>query len=192
MHNNLPYFFIFIDKYNSYFFKNNNKNIGIIYRNYNAKSREDELSKISKACKRTRLQLFVSNSLKLAIKFKAQGLYIPSFNKAKNYSNVEKRNLKIIGSAHNQKEILNKIQQKCSAIFLSPIFSVAKSKKSLGIHKFNYICNENMVTIFPLGGIIEKNIKKLKLLNSKGFGGIRMFKKKPAYKRPVFIKNNFF
>ena len=192
MHNNLPYFFIFIDKYNSHFFKNNNTNIGIIYRNYNAKTREDELSKISKACKRTRLQLFVSNSLKLAIKFKAQGLYIPSFNKAKNYSNVEKRNLKIIGSAHNQKEILNKIQQKCSAIFLSPIFDVTKSKKSLGIHKFNYINNKNMVTIFPLGGIIEENIKKLKLLNSKGFGGIRMFKKKPAYKRPVFIKNNFF
>ena len=188
----MPYFFIFLDKYNSNFFKNNNTNIGIIYRNYDAISREDELSKISTACKRTRLQLFVSNSLKLAIKFKAQGLYIPSFNKTKNYSNIEKKNIKIIGSAHNQKEILNKIQQKCSAIFLSPAFDVPKSRKSLGIHKFNYICNQNMITFFALGGIMEKNIKKLQLLNSKGFGGIRIFKKKPAYKRPVFIKKKFF
>ena len=188
----MPYFFIFLDKYNSNFFENNNTNIGIIYRNYDAISREDELSKISAACKRMRLQLFVSNSLKLTIKFKAQGLYIPSFNKTKNYSNIEKKNIKIIGSAHNQKEILNKIQQKCSAIFLSPAFDVSKPRKSLGIHKFNYISNKNMITIFALGGILEKNIKKLQLLNSKGFGGIRIFKKKPAYKRPVFIKKKFF
>jgi len=128
----------------------------------------------------------------LTLKYKAQGLYIPSFNKTKNYSNIEKRNLKIIGSAHNQKEILKKIEQKCSAIFLSPAFDVEKSRKSLGIHNFNYISNSNKIRIFALGGIIEKNIKKLKLLNSKGFGGIRMFKKKPAFKRPVFIKKKFF
>jgi len=128
----------------------------------------------------------------LTLKYKAQGLYIPSFNKTKNYSNIEKRNLKIIGSAHNQKQILKKIEQKCSAIFLSPAFDVEKSRKSLGIHNFNYISNSNKIRIFALGGIIEKNIKKLKLLNSKGFGGIRMFKKKPAFKRPVFIKKKFF
>ena len=32
----------------------------------------------------------------------------------------------------------------------------------------------------------------LKMLNIKGFAGIGLFKKKPAYKRPVFLKNNFF
>ena len=188
MHSNLPYFFIFLDKYNSNFFQNNNTNVGIIYRNYNARNREDELLKISKVCKKKRLQLFVSNSLTLTLKYKAQGLYIPAFNKTKNYSNIEKRNLKIIGSAHNQKEIIKKIEQKCSAIFLSPTFDVEKPRKSLGIHNFNYISNNNKITIFALGGIIEKNVKKLKLLNSQGFGGIRMFKKKPAFIRPVFLK----
>ena len=52
--------------------------------------------------------------------------------------------------------------------------------------------NDGLVTIFALGGISEKNIHKLKLLSIKGIGGIRLFKKKPAFKRPVFIKNNFF
>ena len=166
--------------------------MGIIYRNYNAKKRESELIKISKACKRNRNQLFVSNDIKLAIKVKAEGIYIPSFNQTKVFRNIEKKNIKILGSAHNQKEIQKKISQNCTAIFLSPIFYVEKSNKFLGVHKFNYLAYSNTTNIFALGGISKCNIHKLKLLNTKGFGGIRMFKKKPAYKRPVFIKNKFF
>ena len=50
----------------------------------------------------------------------------------------------------------------------------------------------NKINILALGNISENNIRKLKLLYIKGFGGIRAFKKKPALKRPVFLKNNFF
>ena len=166
--------------------------MGIIYRNYNAEKRENELVKIAKACKKNRNQLFVSNDVKLAIKVKAEGIYIPSFNKTKGFANLEKKNIKILGSAHNQKEIQKKISQNCTGIFLSPIFYIEKSNKFLGVHKFNYLAYSNNTNIFALGGISESNIHKLKLLNIKGFGGIRMFKKKPAFKRPVFIKNNFF
>ena len=162
--------------------------MGIIYRNYNAKNREKALVKIAKECRKTRNQLFVSNDIKLAIKVKAEGIYIPSFNKTKRFANLEKRNIKILGSAHNQKEIQEKITQNCSAIFLSPIFYIEKSKKFLGLHKFNYLSHNNNANILALGGIYEYNIHKLKLLNIKGYGGIRMFKKKPAFKRPVFIK----
>ena len=166
--------------------------MGIVYRNYNAKKRKSELIKIAKACKKSRCQLFVSNDIKLAIKFKADGIYIPSFSNTKHFANLEKKNIKILGSAHNQKEIQKKIAQNCSAIFLSPIFYIEKSKKFLGLHKFNYLSYRNNTNILALGGISESNIHKLKLLNIKGFGGIRVFKKKPASKRPVFIKNNFF
>ena len=192
MHTIIPKVFIFLDQYDSQIFKNNNINIGIIYRNYNAKKREKELIKIAKACKKNRNQLFVSNDVRLAIKVKAEGIYIPSFNNTKGFANLEKKNIKILGSAHNQKEIQKKISQNCAAIFLSPIFYIEKSNKFLGVHKFNYLVYGNNTNIFALGGISESNIHKLKLLNIKGFGGIRMFKKKPAFKRPVFIKNNFF
>ena len=192
MHKIFPNFFVFLDKYDSQIFKNNNIYIGIIYRNYNAEKRENELIKIAKACKKNRNQLFVSNDIKLAIKVKAEGIYIPSFNKTKVFANLEKKNIKILGSAHNQKEIHEKISQKCSMIFVSPIFYIEKSKKFLGLHKFNYLSYRNKTNFLALGGITENNINKLKLFNIKGFGGIRMFKKKPAYKRPVFIKNNFF
>ena len=192
MHNNLPKVFIFLDHYNNQIFKNNNTNIGIIYRNYNDLKRETELIKIAKACKKNRYQLFVSNDIKLALKVRADGIYIPSFNKTKNFSNLEKKNIIILGSAHNQKEIHMKILQNCRAIFLSPLFYVEKSKTFLGLHKFNYLSYMNKTNILALGGISENNIRQLKLLDIKGFGGIRIFKKKPAFKRPVFIKKKFF
>ena len=192
MHKYLPKFFIFLDEYNSEIFKNKNINIGIVYRNYKDRKRESQLIKIAKACKKNRFQLFVSNDVKLAHKVKADGIYVPSFNKVKNFSNLEKKNLVILGSAHNQKEIHRKIVQNCSAVFLSPLFYVKKSKDFLGLHQFNYLSYKNKTNILALGGISKNNIRKLKLLYTKGFGGIRIFKKKPASKRPVFIKNNFF
>ena len=127
--------------------------------------------------KKNRNQLFVSNDVKLAIKVKAEGIYIPSFNQTKGFRNLEKKNIKILGSAHSQKEIQKKISQNCTAIFLSPIFYIEKSNKFLGVHKFNYLAYSNNTNIFALGGISESNIHKLKLLNIKGFGGIQMFKK---------------
>ena len=127
MHKYLPNLYIFLDKYNNQIFQNNNTNIGIIYRNYNDSNRETELIKIAKACKKKRYQLFVSNDIKLALKVKADGIYIPSFNKTKKFLNLEKKNLIILGSAHNQKEIYEKMNQKCKAIFLSPIFYVKKT-----------------------------------------------------------------
>ncbi len=193
MHKLLPNFFIFLDHYSSEIFKNKNTSIGIIYRNYKDANREKQLIKIAKECKKHRYKLFVSNDLKLAQKYKADGVYVPSFNKTMHFSNLERRNILIIGSAHNQQEIHIKIKQNCSAIFLSPLFFVKKSKKFLGLHKFNYISQLNTKKrILALGGISEKNIKKLRLLSVKGWGGISLFKKKPAYKRPVFIKNKIF
>tara|TARA_Y100000590_G_scaffold396481_1_gene477238 strand:- start:2547 stop:3092 length:546 start_codon:yes stop_codon:yes gene_type:complete len=181
MHKTFPTTFAFLDEYDNQIFENNNINLGIIYRNYNAKNREKELFKIAQACKKSRNQLFVSNDIKLVIKLKADGVYVPAFNKTKNFANLEKKNIKIIGSAHNQKEIKEKIAQNCSAIFLSPIFNVEKSNKFLGLHKFNFLSRNNKINIFALGGISKNNIHKLRLLNIKGYGGIRLFKKKPAF-----------
>ena len=192
MHKYLPNLFIFLDQYNNQIFENNNINIGAVYRNYNDTKRETELIKIAKACKKKRYQLFVSNDIKLALKVKADGIYIPSFNKTKKFLNLEKKNLTILGSAHNQKEIREKISQKCRAIFLSPIFYAEKSINFLNVYKFNSLSRSNKVNILALGGITEHNVRKLRLLHIKGFGGIGIFKKKPAFKRPVFIKNNFF
>jgi len=180
MHKYLPKFYIFLDQYNSEVFHNKKQNIAIIYRNYKDRKRENQLIKIAKACKKSKYRLFVSNDIKLAIKYKADGIYIPSFNKTEKFYNLEKKKIIILGSAHNQFEIKTKILQNCEAIFLSPLFFVEKSKKFLNLHKFNYLAQNNNINFFALGGINKKNINKLKLLNSNGFGGISIFKKKPA------------
>ena len=43
--------------------------------------------------------------------WKADGIYIPSFNKTKCFSNLGKTNLTVLGSAHNQKEIKEKLSE---------------------------------------------------------------------------------
>ena len=190
MHRFLPSLYAFIDQYDHNIFKNNITNLGIIYRNYRSKNRQKDLFKISKACKRKRYKLFISNSTKLALNIKADGLYIPSFNKTKQFLNSENKKLMIIGSAHNQKEINEKIQQGCQLIFISPIFFIKKSDSFLNIHKFNFLSQRRKINFLALGGINNKNIMKLNILfKLKGFGGISYFKKKPAFKRPVFLKN---
>ena len=188
MHKKLPIFYIFVDKYNREIFKNKNLNIGVIYRNYNDNNRLIELIKIAKACKRNRYQLFVSNDIKLALKVKANGIYIPSFNKTFKHIKKENKNLLILGSAHNQWEINEKMRQNCSGIFLSPVFQIKKKREFLNLYKFNLLANYNNTNIFALGGINENNINKLRLLSIKGFGGISIFKKKTGLKKGRFFK----
>ena len=190
MHKYLPNLYAFIDQYDHKIFENNITNLGIIYRNYHSVNREKELFKISKACKKNRYKLFVSNSIKLALKVKADGLYIPAFNKTEKFSNYENKKFVILGSAHNQKEIHEKIKQNCKIIFISPTFFVKKKNTYLNVHKFNFLTRNIKANFLALGGINKKNINKLNILfNIKGFGGISFFKKKPAFKRPVFLKN---
>ena len=82
-------------------------------------------------------------------------------------------------------EIRRKIEQGCKIIFLSPLFKTYKSK-CLGIPRFNLLKISFKKKFVALGGISKKNIQKTKMLNIYGISGIGMYKKKPAYKRPVF------
>jgi len=192
MHKHIPNLFVFLDHYDKHLFKNNIKNIGVIYRNYNNSKNIKELMKITSECKKKRFPIFIANDSKLAIKVKANGIYIPAFSTKKQFKNLENRNFTLLGSAHNQKEIKEKILQKCKGIFLSPLFFVKKRKSFLNIHRFNFLANSNNAKFFALGGINENNIIKLNLLNVKGFAGISIFKKKTGLKKAGFLKNTFF
>ena len=84
-----------------------------------------------------------------------------------------KKNLDLIGSAHNIKEIKIKETQIVNKIFLSSLFK--KNKNYLGINKFNLVANLTKKKIVALGGISKKNINKLKLLKNSEFAGISYF-----------------
>ena len=144
----------------------------LIFRNYISKNiDESTLLKIKKYCKQKKIKFYLSNNIKLAIKLGLDGAYIPSFNRSfdhLNYSN--KINFKIIGSAHNIKQIKIKEIQKVQKIFLSSLFK--KNKNYLGINKFKLLSQLTRKKIVALGGISKTNLKKLRLLNITDFAGI--------------------
>ena len=165
--------FLFINTYNLNQLSVLNKNIDIIFRNYHNKNNEDILIKIRDYCRKNGRKFYLSNDLKIALKLNLDGIYIPSFNQKINFVKYSiKKNFKIIGSAHNVKEIKNKINQKCSLIFLSPIFKSDKNKKYLDIIKFNLLTLNYNSNFVALGGINQNNLKKINLTKSVGFAGI--------------------
>jgi len=116
----------------------------------------------------------LSNNIKLAINLNLDGAYIPSFNKDYDHLSFSyKTSFKLIGSAHNLKEIRNKELQKVEKIFLSSLFK--KNKNYLGINKFKLLSKLTMKKVVTLGGVSKKNINKLSLLDNFEFAGISFF-----------------
>ena len=111
----------------------------------------------------------------MAINIKANGVYIPSTNKNLNFQLFkQKKKFKILGSAHNFKEIKIKELQKVDEIFLSPLFK-SKNNPQLNIYKYINLRKTTIMKDISLGGINNKNIKKLKLIKPFGFAGISFF-----------------
>ena len=173
----LKSFYYYIDKFNRDEIYKLNRLISIIYRNYSSNINQREIKDLVNLCKRQRRKVYISNNIKLALKFNFNGIYIPSYNKVLKYKNLYKKNFEIIGSAHNTKEILNKEAQGCTKIFLCPIFQTKKNKKFLGVTKFNLIKLNAKKDIVSLGGINEKNLKKIKLCSVKSVASISWIKK---------------
>ena len=173
MHLNKYYF---INKFDPHQIKKLNKNISIIYRNYNSIINVDLLIKIKNFCKKNRRKFYLSNNAKLALKLNLDGVYLPSFNKSLKHLNYQmKKNFLIIGSAHNLKEIRIKEKQKTTHIFISSIFG--KEKNYLGFYKFNNLLKMTKKKIIALGGINNNNIKKISMFNISGFAAINYFNK---------------
>ena len=179
MQKNLPKIYCFIDNFNPTILSKLQKNISIIYRNYSDINHIDNVVKIKKFCKFSKIKFYLSNNIKLSIKLRLDGVYIPSFNNKINYTGFYNlpKSFRIIGSAHNLKEIYIKQKQMCDEIFLSPIFKTSKSENFLNISKFNLIANKSKIDCIALGGVNEKNYKKIKMLKSKGFASISWAKK---------------
>ena len=167
--------YYFINKFDTNIINNQDKQTTIIYRNYNSKILDQDLIlKIKTYCKLRKINFYLSNHIKLAIKLDLDGAYIPSFNKStKHLAFSFKKKFKIVGSAHNIKEIKIKETQNVNKIFVSSIFK--KNKNYLGINRFKLISNLTKKKVVALGGISKKNLNKLKLLNNSEFAGISFF-----------------
>ena len=176
MHKNIKYYFI--NKFETNNIDKLDNQTTIIYRNYSSEALNEKfILKIKNYCKKKGIKFYLSNNIQIAIKLNLDGAYIPSFNKnTKHLAYSLQKNFKIIGSAHNLKEIRTKERQKVDKIFISSLFK--KNKNYLGINKFKLLSQLTRKDVIVLGGISKKNLKKLKILNQSRFAGISYFEKK--------------
>ena len=167
--------YYFINKFDTNNIDKQDKQTVIIFRNYNSKKQNKSLIlKIHRYCKNKSLKFYLSNNVKLAIRLDLDGAYIPAFNNClKHLTYSVKKDFKIVGSAHNLKEIKIKENQKVEKIFLSSVFK--NNKNFLGINKFRNLSKLTKKDVVALGGISKKNLKKLYLLNQFEFAGISFF-----------------
>ena len=173
--------YYFISEYDTNLIKQQDKKTNIIFRNYNSKLDITKIKILRDLCKKKGCNFFLSNNVKLAIKLRLDGVYLPSFNKSFYHLayNFKKRFI-ILGSAHSLQELNIKKFQAVKFFFISSLFK--KNKNYLGIYKFKFFENFTKKRLVALGGINEKNIRKLGLLNICGYAGISYFKKKGPLK----------
>jgi thiamine monophosphate synthase len=155
-----------------------NSNIGVVihYNGYNILNTINKIKNINCSNK-----LYVANNHRYVTNYKISGVYLSSFNKKiKSYQNIFGFNYPIIGSAHNFKEIFQKIRAGCNIIFLSNIFktqSHPERRTNIGLIKFLLIKKQiKQVRIYAMGGITKKTFKILNSINKNiGYGGISSF-----------------
>ena len=172
-------FFCFIKDFDFSLINNLPKKTSIIYRNYNSHTNINAILKTKNICKKKGYKLYLANNIKLALKLNLDGAYIPAFNTSfKTNSYNLKQKFKLIGSAHNLKQIRIKELQKVSYLFLSPLFLSKKNTKYLGIYRFMNLSKQTKKKIVCLGGINKDNIKKTNLIKPYGIAAISFFKVK--------------
>ena len=163
------YFFI-IESIRDINLKNikNSHKFCIIYRPKKTAENIEKLIQFRKICKTKNIDFYVSNSVKLTNILKADGIYISAYNKSLKIAHLKNFKTKIIGSAHNIKELNIKKLQGCSIIIFSRLFKTSyKYKKGfLGVIKFNLLKLSRKENLVPLGGIKLSNLNKLSTVKS--------------------------
>jgi thiamine monophosphate synthase len=196
-----PYYkklFIFLDNINELIKINILKqhNVSIIFSKKQFDNSNFEI--IKKFCKKNKIELYILDNFKLAIKHKLNGVVISHTNREIiYYGNLlsKARKFNIIGKVHNQLDYYFKQRQGCKTVIFSPIFLNEKySLNSVrGVLKFNLISMKWALDVCPLGGINLKNYKKVLLTNNQSFA-IKSFitkHQKEVKKIYLFNQNKF-
>ena len=168
--------------------KNSNK-FCIIYRSKNMAENIEKLIKFRKICKSKNIDFYVSNNVKLTNILKADGIYVSAYNKNLKIAHLRNSNFRVIGSAHNIKEINIKKLQGCSSIIFSRLFETSYKYKNgfLGVIRFNLLKLSRKENLVPLGGIRLSNLNKLCTVKCDSIA-----LSSEIIKRPVTFSKRFF
>ena len=92
--------YYFINKFHTNLINKLDKDTILIYRNYE-NFNLNEVIKLKKYLKRQNFKFLLSNQVKLALKLKLDGAYLPSFNFDTKHLSYSKPKIFITGSAYN-------------------------------------------------------------------------------------------
>ena len=158
------------------------KKFAIIYRNQSKFVDIKKLLKFRNQCRLKKIEFYVSNDNKLMVALKADGLYVSAFNRDLGMRRFMHLKYKIIGSAHNYKELKTKNIQGCSVFIYSRLFLTKYKNKPgfLGLIRFNLLTLLRKEILVPLGGININNLNKMNTVNADSFSLMSEIKKKPV------------
>tara|TARA_B100001093_G_C26502539_1_gene873941 strand:+ start:136 stop:678 length:543 start_codon:yes stop_codon:yes gene_type:complete len=169
--------YYFFSEFNKKHLLNINNKINLIFRNYDKDFSIKFYEELRTFCQKAGFKIYLANNTKIANSLEFDGAYLPSFNKEINYTNINKiKNFKLLGSAHDIKDIKIKEKQGVELLFLSPVFK-RKNKRHLKIYNFLRLSKSTNIETAALGGINSKNIKLLNLYGVKNIGSINWIKK---------------
>ena len=163
------------------------QNIALVYNETSVNDLKNFLI-IKKFCKYNNIKLYILDSLRIAYQFKLDGIILSHNNKKVVFSNkiTCKKEFKIIGKVHNQREYYFKIKQNCKNIILSPIFANKKytNYQLLGVVKFNLISKNWRENTFAMGGVNLSNFRRIKESKVQGIGFNNLVNN-PEIKKPA-------
>ena len=178
---NLPekwFFLKDLEKKNLSALKKIDSNVGVIFFNkdYSSSITSFKEKSLFEFCRFNNIKFLIKGSLEIALRLKADGIFVPI-----NFLKKKKKNRKLIcaTTVHNKTEIITSNSKKVDLVFLSPAFYTKTHKKTLPLNPIKFLNLSKLIesNVFALGGINEKNFKRLKGKQLRGFGGISYFMK---------------
>tara|TARA_B100000989_G_scaffold298864_1_gene290578 strand:+ start:3634 stop:4185 length:552 start_codon:yes stop_codon:yes gene_type:complete len=152
-------------------------NVGVIFLNkdYSNSIPSFKEKSLFKFCKLNNINYLINGSIEIAIRLRANGVF-----RQINFLKKKKINKKLIlaTAVHNRIEIIESNSKNIDLVFLSPAFFTNTHKKARPLNPLRFVNLSKLIkcSVYALGGITEKNFKKLKCNKLRGFGGISYFK----------------
>ena len=148
---------------------------GIVLRNYCSKERKTIIKNVLRIAKRKNFMVLMGSHPR--VHGNINGLHLPKWE-YKCRRNTKKQIVSV--SAHSLKDKRKIINTKADIIFLSSVFHTNShpKRKHLGIIRFGLLARSLARPVIALGGINNKNIKKLKHFPISGVAAIEALKQR--------------
>lgn len=150
---------------------------GVIFRHYGAPGRQALAAKVAQVCRSRRLLLLVARDLALARAVGAGGLHLPEGLVRHGRPYGLPRHWILTAAAHSPAALKRAALIGADAVLAGPAFSTAShpGAGALGPHRLGRMLEAAQIPVYALGGINEKNHRRLPAQKLVGTAGIGIF-----------------